>query len=413
MNETIKFPFYAKITFILVMLIAIFYFLYIAQGILIPLILGFLFAVLLRPVMLFFKKRMHFPHILAVILTVLLFVAFIVGIIAFLSIQISDFTNDWDKIQHNFKIHISHLQVYIREHFNISNREQQKYINDATNDTMKNGKEIIGNTLMSFTDTLLNLTLIPIYMFLILLYRTHFMKFLCKLFKPEHHDKLKEILSQIKVAVKSYLLGLMIELVVVSTLTAIGLMVVGVEYAILLGIITGILNLIPYIGIMVACLISIFATLTGSTEISLVIGVIVVNLVVQLIDNNILVPMIVSSKVEINAIVSIVGIIVGGAIAGIPGMFLAIPIIAILKVIFDRIEPLEPWGYLMGDDLPKTYEWHKIKLPLYNYENATDTINIKAEVQSPIFTETTTHQPKDEPEVNATSSNDKNTTHED
>src|SRR6187402_1709713 len=234
MNETIKFPFYAKITLILVMLIAVFFFLYIAQNILIPIILGFLFAILLRPVMLFLKKKLRFPHILAAILTVLLFVAFIAGIITFLSIQISDFTDDWDKIQHNFKIHVSHLQAYIREHFNISNREQQKYINDATNDTMKTSKEIIGNTLMSFTDTLLNLTLIPIYMFLILLYRTHFMKFLCKLFKPEHHDKLKEILTQIKVAIKSYLFGLTIELIVVSALTSIGLMIVGVEYAILL-----------------------------------------------------------------------------------------------------------------------------------------------------------------------------------
>ena len=399
MNETIKFPFYAKVTFILVMLIAIFYFLYIAQDILIPLIMAFLFAILLRPVMLFLKKKLHFPHILAAILSVLLFVTFIVGIIVFLSIEISDFTNDWDKIQHNFKIHVSHFQEYIREHFNISNREQQKYINDATNDTMKNGKEIIGVTLMSFTDTLLNLTLIPIYMFLILLYRTHFMKFLCKLFKPEHHDKLKEILSQIKISIKSYLLGLTFELIVVSALTSIGLMIVGVEYAILLGIITGILNLIPYIGILVACVISIFATLTGSPELSLVVGVVVVNLIVQLIDNNILVPMIVSSKVEINAIVSIVGIIIGGAIAGVPGMFLAIPIIAIMKVIFDRIAPLEPWGYLMGDDLPKTYEWHKIKLPLYNYENISDTISVQAaqaEIQPPVFTETTTHTSKEE-----------------
>ena len=113
--------------------------------------------------------------------------------------------------------------------------------------------------------------------------------------------------------------------------------------------------------------------------IGFIIGIIVVNIIVQIIDNNLLVPMIVSSKVQVNALVSIVGIIIGGAIAGFSGMFLAIPIIAILKVIFDRIEPLEPWGYLMGDDLPKTYEWHRIKFPLYS-TSSTDTNNIKQEV---------------------------------
>jgi predicted PurR-regulated permease PerM len=152
-------------------------------------------------------------------------------------------------------------------------------------------------------------------------------------------------------------------MIAVSILTAIGFWIIGIKYALVLGIITGILNLVPYLGILFAGLLSIIATLTGTADVSIIIGVIVVNIIVQLIDNNILVPYIISSKVEINALVSIVGIIIGGAICGISGMFLAIPIIAILKVIFDRIDSLEPWGYLMGDNLPKTYTWNNIKLP--------------------------------------------------
>jgi predicted PurR-regulated permease PerM len=138
----------------------------------------------------------------------------------------------------------------------------------------------------------------------------------------------------------------------------------------LLGLITGILNLIPYIGILFAGLLTIVASLSGSPELSVIVGVIVVNVIVQFIDNNVLVPMIVSSKVEINALVSIVGIVAGGAIAGIAGMFLAIPVIAIIKVVFDRIDELSPWGYLFGDDMPKTYSWHKVKLPLYVHDSA-------------------------------------------
>jgi len=388
MNEIYKFPFYAKLAFVLLILISLFFIFYIGQGIIIPILMGILFAILLRPVMLFLKSKLHFPHILAVIISVLLFVFLIIGVITFLSWQISDFVSDWDKIQTNIKIHIANIQMYVRDHFNISTKEQEEYINSATSDSMKSGKEMLGSTLMSFTDTLFNLALVPIYMFLFLLYRTHFIKFLCKLFKPEHHERLQDIMGNVKMAVKSYLVGLSIQLISVATLTSIGLSIVGVKYAILLGVITGILNLIPYVGIMFAYVISIFASLTGSPDLSLVIGVLIVNAVVQFIDNNILVPMVVSSKVEINALVSIVG-----ALAGVAGMFLAIPMIAILKVIFDRIDGLQAWGYLMGDDLPKTYEWRHIRLPLYNYENSTDTINVNPEeVSKPIFTETTTSQ---------------------
>jgi predicted PurR-regulated permease PerM len=255
---------------------------------------------------------------------------------------------------------------------------------------MEKGKEIIGTTLMSFTDTLVNLTLIPIYTFLILLYRTHFLLFLSKLVKKENHEQLKNILTNIRVAINSYIVGLIIEMILISAMTTFGFMLIGVKYAILLGIVTGILNLIPYIGILFAGLLSIVASLTGSPDLSIIIGVIVITIVVQLIDNNIIVPMIVSSKVEINAFVSIIGIIIGGAIAGVSGMFLALPILAVLKVIFDRVESLEAWGYLMGDHLPKTYTWRKIKLPLFDSEAPPEKNTIKTDLPLPVFTETTT-----------------------
>jgi hypothetical protein len=102
------------------------------------------------------------------------------------------------------------------------------------------------------------------------------------------------------------------------------------------------------------------ATLTTSAELSVVFGVALVNAIVQPIDNNLVVPMVVSSKVKINAFVSLVSIIIGGLLAGIAGMFLAIPLVAIIKVIFDNIESLEPYGYLMGDERPKTYTWGKV-----------------------------------------------------
>ncbi|TDD77067.1 AI-2E family transporter [Flavobacterium caseinilyticum] len=390
MNDIMKFPFYAKITLTLLGLIAIMFIFYIGQDILIPVMMSFLFAVLLYPIVLFLKSKLRFPHVLAVMLAVILFVLFFIGLFVFLSIQISDFANDFDKIERNINIHLRNIQGFIRENFHLSSREQKEYIDTATADSMEKGKEMIGSTLMSFTDTLINLTLIPIYTFLILLYRTHFLLFLSKLINKENHELLKDILMHIRVAINSYIVGLIIQMILISAMTTLGFMIIGVKYAILLGIITGILNLIPYIGILLAGLLSIVASLTGSPDLSIIIGVIVVTIVVQIIDNNIVVPMIVSSKVEINAFISIVGIIIGGAIAGVSGMFLALPTLAVLKVIFDRVESLEPWGYLMGDHLPKTYTWRKIKLPLFDSEAPSKKNIIKTDIVVPVFTETTT-----------------------
>lgn len=393
MNQAIKFPFYAKLSFTLLSLISIIAIFYYGQDIIIPLLLAMLFAILLRPVVTFLNGKLKIPHVIAAIIAVLLFCLFFIGVFYFISVQIGDMANDWGKIKQNLNTHFNNLQELVHDNFNLSKREQKKLIDDATKDSMTTGKELVGVTLLSFTDIFMNLILIPIYTFLMLLYRNHFIKFLCKLFSEEHHVKLREVMGQIKISVQSYILGLLIEMVVVSVLTSVGFMIIGLKYWILLGVITGVLNLIPYIGITIAGVLSIIASLTGSADLSIVIGIIVVNIIVQLIDNNLLVPMIVSSKVQINALVSIVGIIIGGAIGGFSGMFLAIPIIAILKVIFDRIAPLEPWGYLMGDDLPKTYEWHRIKFPLYS-GNSSDTINLNPEVKVKIFTETTTEPEK-------------------
>ncbi len=380
MSDALKFSFYIKLSAILFSLIAILALLYIGSEIISPVLLALLFSIMLRPVVTFLINKLHFPHFFSVVFAILLFVLIFLGIFYFLSVQITDMASDWDKIKRNFLYHIEHLQQIVRDNFNLTKREQNEIINKATGDGMSSGEEIVGNTLNQFGDILLNMTLIPIYTFLFLYYQSHFVTFLCKLHKPADHKKLREVLYQIKIAVQSYVTGLLFEMIAVSVLTTVGLYFIGVEYFILLGIITGILNLVPYIGILFAGGLSIMVSLSGSTDLSIALGVIVVNIIVQFIDNNVLVPMFVNSKVQINAMVSIVGIIIGNALAGLTGMFLAIPIIAIIKVIFDRINSLEPWGYLFGDDLPKTYEWHKIRIPSYNYRHTSATADINVEI---------------------------------
>ena len=387
-----KYPFYARFAFNLLSITLILLLLYLGQDILIPVIMALLFAILLRPLVLFFNTRLRFPHVIAVLVTVIIFVLFFAGIIYFVTWQVSDITKDWDKIKENLSLQYHKFQYWINQSYHVSYLEQQKYIEQATKSGLEDKKELMGTTLSKFSGIILNMVLIPFYTFLILLYRNLFLKFTTRLFHEKHQAKLQNTLFQVKIAVQSFLVGLLIEMSIVSTLTTVGMMIVGVPYALLLGVITGLLNMIPYIGIIVAGLLSIVAALINTTDLSVIVGVLGVNILVQLIDNNILIPMIVSSKVRINAFISILSIVIGGAIAGVAGMFLAIPLIAILKVMFDNIDGLEPWGFLMGDDLPKTVEWRKIRLPSFDAGSSSDpnqSININyttksEEVEKPV-----------------------------
>lgn len=357
MTQTLKLPFYAKLACILVSLISFAYIFCIAKDILTPVLLAFLFAVLLLPIFTFLNTKLKLPRHLAAIICMAVFLSFIVGILVFISYQVTYMANDFDTIKKNANSFIIEIHKFIRENFEISIGDQKKYLDSVTKDSVKNGQAKLGSAIISISDVLLDSTIIIIYTFLFLIYKEHFKLFLAKLISKENHSILKDILSQIKVSINNYIVSLIIEMIVVSVLTGLGLWIIGIKYFILLGLITGILNLIPYIGILVAGIITLLASLTGSAEISMILGILIVNIIVQFIDNNLLVPLIINTKVEINAFVSIMGIIVGGAAAGISGMFLAIPLLAILKIIFDRIESLEPWGYLMGNHIPRKFAW--------------------------------------------------------
>lgn len=370
--SALQLPRYAKFALILLSICLLVVLLYFAQHILIPLLLSLIFAILLRPVVSFLNRRFRLPNVIAVLVAVTVFITLIAAVVFFISWQISDIANDWTKIQHNLSVHFEKVQLWIKQRLHMSYNTQQEYIDTVTGENITGNSELMGNTLNSFTDTFVNIMLIPIYTFLMLLYRNLFVKFLSKIVKPNNEHVLIDVLSQVKVVIQSYVVGLLIETGIVAVLTTGGLILLGVEYAVLLGVITAILNLIPYIGILIAAVITILATLVNTTDFSVVLGVIGLSILVQFIDNNLLVPRIVGNKVRINALVSMVAVVIGGTIAGIAGMFLAIPLIAIIKVVFDRIESFSPFGYLMGDDMTKIYTWGKIKLPDFNQGSSTE-----------------------------------------
>jgi predicted PurR-regulated permease PerM len=346
-------PFYLKFTLNLLMLCLIGIIIFIGQDIIVPLAFAILLAVLLLPANRFLEKR-SVPRVIAIIITLIGAIVFVAGVIYFLSSQVANFMNDIPAIKEHLNNHAQTLQHWLTQQFNISKVQQANLVSNATEKIKSTGSGFLGDTFLSVTQGLLLVILLPVYTFLILYYRDLIRRFLICLFKKDHHPKVNEVLEESKSIVRGYLTGLIIEMGIVAAINSTGFMILGIKYAVFLGVLAAILNMIPYIGMLIASILCAMITLTTSENMSDIFWVIAILTVVQFVDNNLIMPKVVSSKVKINALITILGVLVGGALAGISGMFLSIPVIAVLKVIFDRVEGLKPWGMLLGDDITGT-----------------------------------------------------------
>jgi len=192
--------------------------------------------------------------------------------------------------------------------------------------------------------------LMPIYTFLLLFYKDHIREFLFAVFKKEHAPGIKNVLTQTKLMIRSYVVGLLIEMGIVATADSTGLVLLGVKYAIFFGVLAAVLNLIPYIGMFTATLFTVLVSLTTTDNTSNIVWIVVIFYSVHIVDVNFLMPRIVASRLRINALISILGVVIGGALTGISGLFLSIPAIAFLKIVCDEAEELKPWGLLLGDE---------------------------------------------------------------
>ncbi len=342
-------PHYHQLSHSLLSLAIITVAIYLGQDILVPLAMAGLLAVLLRPVENWLTRRgLH--KVIAISLALLLAVIVLTAVAILLSVQLSDFTDDLPKLRQHLNEVYDNVRRWVRSEYNVSYREQEKYLQKAQAQTLSSLQT--ADTLGVVTGPLGTLILLPFYVFLLLYYRSMLLHFVVVLFPERHADRVREVLSEIKLVIQSYVVGLLIETACVAALNSVGLLLLGVQYAVLLGIMAAILNLVPYIGGLIATLLTVLVTMSYQPDISILLGVVGVFLLVQFIDNNGLVPFIVASKVRINALVSIVGVLIGGALAGVSGMFLSIPVIAIMKVIFDRVDSLRAWGVLLGGQTP-------------------------------------------------------------
>lgn len=352
-------PFYMEATIKLIMILCLCTIITLGQSILIPLVFSILLSILLLPVDNFLENKLKISRSVAILLAIISVLIIFSGLIYFLSYHIARFLKDIPSIKLHLNEHYTTLQNWINQKFNISNSDQLEILNNATADAKSSGKLVIGETFLTIAQVFLQLIIVAIFSFLMLYYRHTIKTFLITVFKKEHSVTVTEVLQESKGIVQKYMLGLVIEMGIVALANSTVLLIIGVKYAIFLGVFCAILNIIPYVGILTGIIFSCLITLTTSTDLGDIVWIIVCFEIVHFIDCNFLMPRIVGSKVKINALITIVGVVLGGMLLGLSGIFLALPVIAILKIIFDKVDGLKPWGILLGDN---TTVWPNNKL---------------------------------------------------
>jgi len=350
MDKTSALPFSLKLPVIVVGVVAFFFILDVGQQIILPLIYATIFAILLNPIVNYLVGK-KVNRIVAILIALMFGLLVTAALIYFIASQAARFSDTLPLFRVKFNAFLEQSVGWVSHTFNVSTSKVNAWIAQTREESIHNGGVLIGKTLNTISGMLFALLLLPVYIFMFLFYKPLLLEFMSKLFPRSEHSTVAEVLTETKSLIQNYLAGLLIEAAIVATLNSAGLLVIGIDFAILLGVIGALLNIIPYVGGIIAISLPVLIALATKSP-SDALLVVALYISVQFIDNNIIVPRIVASKVKINGLVSLVVVFIGSALWGIPGMFLSIPLTAIIKVIFDRIDGLKPWGFLVGDTMP-------------------------------------------------------------
>jgi len=321
------------------------YWLVVLQTFLVPVLVSVLLSILVSPITLQLEDK-GLGRMPAIALTLVLFLGLIAGVLYVSYIQISDMIDMWPSFQKKADIMFYQSRIWMSETFGFETRTQLNDLEQVSAQLIHDN----GSTAILMTTTLLaTLALIPLYMFFMLYYRTFFCNFLYGLLGKDEKKRINLILYRIYDVIHNYLAGMFTVMVIVGSLNTLGLLVLGIKYAVFFGFFASLLLLIPYIGVIIGSALPIMMALVTKESPMYAVGVGVLFLIIQFLEGNFITPYIVGSKISINPLMAILALLLGGMLWGIPGMILALPMVAILKVIFDHSEHLKAFGYVLGD----------------------------------------------------------------
>lgn len=335
-----KVKIFSQISILIAFLVALFI---LARVIIVPLSLSFLFAIVLNP-MLRKLERWGCHRILGILICMLSFVLVIGGIFTYSGFQLAQLMQDLPDIQSKVVSLFQNIGTALENKLGISAPQQDRWLENLSN----NAGSFFTGFLQTTSSVLTIVAQIPIYIFLILLYKDQFRKFIIELFDGSRNQA-GERINEIKGVVQSYVLGLFIVIGILAVLNSIGLSLLGIKYALFFGIFSAILTVIPYIGNFIGGLFPFIMALVTKDSLWYAVGVVAVYAFIQFIEGNFITPNVMGSRVDINPLMALIAMIIGGQILGVAGLILAIPFIGILKIAFSHSKTLTPFVLLMEE----------------------------------------------------------------
>lgn len=327
---------------------------------LIPIAIGGLFAMMLIPV----SRKLEewgFPRLLASLTCVLTVLVLLVVLIIVLVNQLTGLLNDLPEVSETLTARLNQFLRNLATRINVTPREQHEFLKNELKDFLASLSTHIAGFLRVTGTVLASFILTMVYAFFFLLYRQKLKNFIYlaitfRISETKHPiigapvQNPGIIISKITRVANSYVSGLFLVILILSAANALGIYLIGIEHALFFGLMAGILNLIPYIGSLVGSLIPILFALLTKDSLWYPVALIGFFILLQMVESYVLTPNITGASIKLNPMVTIMGLLLGGFIWGIPGMILFIPYLGIVKVIFDHVKKLRPYGYLMGKD---------------------------------------------------------------
>jgi predicted PurR-regulated permease PerM len=326
--------------------------LYKGKPFLVPAVFAALFSMLLLPVSLKLEGW-GINRAFSIVLSILLIVLFFAGVISLLAWQVSDMAEKAPEIEKNITEKVQQIKQQVSTSFGISEQKQQEIIQKQQQSSGGKTASMISGAFATFGSILTDFLLMLIYIFLFMYFRSHLKKFVLRLVPGEDQAKTTKVIENSRKVAQKYITGLMLMIVGLWIMYSIGFAIAGVKNFFFFAVLCGLLEIVPFVGNLIGNGLTIIVALAQGGSMNVVIGILITYAIVQFIQSYILEPLVVGSEVNINPVFTIIGIIIGEFIWGIPGMILAVPVLGITKIICDNVEPLKPYGFLIGEEKKK------------------------------------------------------------
>jgi len=326
------------------------YLLYIGASLILPLLYGTLLAIFLYPID---KKVLRLVKYKPLSITIsFLSVIIPLGSVGTLfTMQLMNIMSSLPSIEKNLKLGIDKALQKVEDIFPAFDISRKQLIEETMSSDLEGPVTMITQGVVNTTSILIATALTFLYAFFILYYRKSFRNFIVYQFKRRFRSDIKGALSQIKKTTQAYIGGLGLVIIILSVLNSIGLLIIGVEYAVFWGSLAGLLAVIPYIGTMLGGILPALYSLATSSSPYEPILVIIFYAVVQQVEGNLITPKVIGDKVDINPLFAIIAIFLFGSLWGVGGVVLALPVISIIRIVLEQFESTKPLALLLSSDI--------------------------------------------------------------